>query len=113
MTLEYRKRCLEYALELCRGDAIVNMTDDEIIAEWGFQRSPAGPLHAAAPRIAALEAENAALREALKPFAKIAIQAEQAWTSGQYYAPEDYVRPAIRLKHFTEARAALAGSGEK
>lgn len=51
------------------------------------------------------------LREALKPFASIAIQAEQAWTSGQYYQPEEYVRPAIRLKHFIAARAALAKSG--
>lgn len=39
MGIEYRKRCLEYALQQCREDAIVNMTDDEIIAEWGLQRS--------------------------------------------------------------------------
>jgi hypothetical protein len=65
MGMEYRKRCLEYALQQCRQDAIVNMTDDEIIAEWGLQRSPAGPLHAAAPRIEALEAKNGKLREAL------------------------------------------------
>lgn len=52
-------------------------------------------------RIATLEA-------ALRPFAQIAIQAEQAWTSGQYYEAEDYIRPSIRLKHFTAARAALS-----
>lgn len=66
-------------------------------------------LRAAASRIEALESRQRVLLDALEPFATIAVQAEQAWTSGQYYQPEDYVRPAIRLKHFTRARAALAG----
>ena len=86
---------------------------------WGDVLSPS-ILIEAADRIAALVAERdalaaeiAKLREALKPFATIAVQAEQAWTSGQYYQPEDYVRPAIRLKHFTAARAALAQGGNK
>lgn len=77
MGLEYRKRCLEYALQQCREDAIVNMTDDEIIAEWGFQRSPFGPLHAAAARIEALESENAEALDILNEFkAEVAKLAE-------------------------------------
>lgn len=66
MGIEYRRRCLEYALQQCREDATVNMTEDEIIAEWGLQRSPSGPLHAAADRISALTVEVARLREALE-----------------------------------------------
>jgi len=66
MGIEFRKRCLEHAVDQCRQDAIVNMTDDEIYAEWGLQRSPAGPLHAAADAITTLRAENERMREALK-----------------------------------------------
>lgn len=66
MSIEFRKRCLDYAIAQCRQDAIVNMTDDEIIAEWGLQRSPSGPLHASSERIAALVAERDRYKSALE-----------------------------------------------
>jgi hypothetical protein len=107
MSLEYRKRCLEYALEQCRRDAIVNMTDDEIIAEWGFQRSPTGPLHAAAPRIAATEAENGKLKEALSDLV--------SWFTTPQVGGRVWIIPAGERgadDAVNNARAALAGSGE-
>jgi len=57
-----------------------------------------------APAIAAALREVSALREALEPFAAVAIQAEQGWTSGNYYKHDDMIRPAIRLAHFIRAR---------
>ena len=72
----------------------------------------ADDLDVAASFIRAQSERERVLEEALRPFAAVATKAEQAWTSGSYYQPEDYVRPAIRLKHFIAARAALGSDAE-
>jgi hypothetical protein len=67
----------------------------------------------AADRLSELERENARMRAALEPFAAIADRADNGWTSGNYYADNVKVSPAIPVLAFRAARAALAGSGEK
>lgn len=58
---------------------------------------------------AALKADNAALRDALQPFAAIADQYDDREDSGfEVLADMDVLAPALILGHFRDARAALA-----
>ena len=95
---------------------------EEMARVWGGESQCAPPLRAAAARLSELERENAALREALKPFASQCDQWAYRLPDTQGFgliclsspADGDIVMDAdITMGDLRRARAALAGSGEK
>jgi hypothetical protein len=92
--------------ELVKDCELVALSHDD-----SHERRTAYVLRAAAARLSELERENAALREALKPFAGLWLEAdEDQRPSNPFYQRNEAIATYADLRR---ARAALAGSGEK
>jgi hypothetical protein len=81
---------------------------EETARVWGFESDTAPPLRDAASRLSELERENARLRAALEEIAK---QVPAKDMDEDYYEAADFEDGYDRCVF--QARAALAGSGEK